>query len=75
VCDAKVQRIRYAANETNYWRRVPNRSKLLADRSLSLPAEKRLARTLEELEELKGAVVISKPVSKTQIRLKFGLVC
>jgi formamidopyrimidine-DNA glycosylase len=35
VCGAKVQRIRYANNETNYCARCQTDGKLLADRALS----------------------------------------
>ena len=35
VCESKVQRIRYASNETNYCARCQTGGKLLADRSLS----------------------------------------
>ena len=35
VCEAKVQRIRYASNETNYCPRCQTGGRLLADRSLS----------------------------------------
>ena len=37
-CGAKIQRIRYAANETNYCAEVSDRRKLLADRALSRAA-------------------------------------
>ena len=52
VCGAKVQRIRYASNETNYCPRCQTNGKLLADRSLSLLLKKDWPRTPEELEEL-----------------------
>ena len=53
VCDAPVQRIAYAANETNYCARCQNDGKLLADRSLSRLLKADWPRTLEELEELR----------------------
>jgi formamidopyrimidine-DNA glycosylase len=53
VCGAKVQRIRYAANETNYCPGCQTRGKLLADRSLSLLLKKDWPKTPEELEELR----------------------
>lgn len=52
VCGAKVQRIRYAENETNYCPACQTGGKLLADRSLSLLLKKDWPRTPEELEEL-----------------------
>jgi formamidopyrimidine-DNA glycosylase len=51
VCGAKVQRIAYADNETNYCARCQNGGKLLADRSLSRLLHDDWPRTLEELEE------------------------
>lgn len=53
-CGAKVQRIRYADNETNYCARCQTGGKLLADRSLSRLLKDDWPRTLEELEALKG---------------------
>lgn len=52
-CEAKIQRIRYAANETNYCARCQTGGKLLADRSLSRLLREDWPRTLEELEELR----------------------
>ncbi len=54
VCGAKVQRIRYASNETNYCPQCQTGGKLLADRSLSLLLKKDWPKTPEELEELRG---------------------
>jgi formamidopyrimidine-DNA glycosylase len=51
-CGAKIQRIRYADNETNYCARCQTGGKLLADRSLSRLLKKDWPRTLEELEAL-----------------------
>ncbi|MEE8545573.1 MAG: DNA-formamidopyrimidine glycosylase family protein [Alphaproteobacteria bacterium] len=51
-CGAPVQRIRYAANETNYCARCQTGGKLLADRALSRLLRKDWPRTLEALEEL-----------------------
>jgi formamidopyrimidine-DNA glycosylase len=51
-CGAKVQRIRYADNETNYCARCQTSGKLLADRSLSRLLKQDWPRTLEELEAL-----------------------
>jgi formamidopyrimidine-DNA glycosylase len=53
VCGAKVQRIRYAANETNYCPNCQTGGKLLADRSLSRLLKKDWPRTPEALEDLK----------------------
>lgn len=52
-CGAKVQRIRYASNETNYCARCQTGGKLLADRALSRLLRQDWPRTLEELEERK----------------------
>ncbi len=52
-CGAKVQRIRYAANETNYCARCQTGGRLLADRALSRLMHKDWPRTLDELEALK----------------------
>ena len=52
-CGAKVQRIRYASNETNYCANCQTGGKLLADRSLSRLLRDDWPRTLEELEELR----------------------
>jgi formamidopyrimidine-DNA glycosylase len=54
VCQTKVQRIRYAANETNYCPQCQTGGKLLADRSLSRLLKKDWPRTPEALEELKS---------------------
>lgn len=50
-CGARVQRIRYASNETNYCPRCQTGGKLLADRSLSRLLREDWPRTLEEMEE------------------------
>jgi len=50
-CGAKVQRIRYASNETNYCAHCQTGGKLLADRSLSRLLREDWPRSLEELEE------------------------
>jgi len=52
-CGEKVQRIRYADNETNYCARCQTAGKVLADRSLSRLLGADWPRTLEELEALK----------------------
>jgi formamidopyrimidine-DNA glycosylase len=52
-CGEKVQRIRYADNETNYCARCQTGGKVLADRSLSRLLRSDWPRTLDELEALK----------------------
>jgi formamidopyrimidine-DNA glycosylase len=52
-CGEKIQRIRYADNETNYCARCQTGGRLLADRSLSRLLRSDWPRTLEELEALK----------------------
>jgi len=52
-CGEKIQRIRYADNETNYCARCQTGGKLLADRSLSRLLGSDWPRTLEALEALK----------------------
>ena len=51
-CQAKIQRIRYASNETNYCPNCQTAGKLLADRSLSRLLKQDWPRTPEELELL-----------------------
>jgi formamidopyrimidine-DNA glycosylase len=53
-CGAKIQRIRYASNETNYCPECQTGGRLLADRALSRLLGKDWPRTLEELEELRA---------------------
>jgi formamidopyrimidine-DNA glycosylase len=53
-CGEKIQRIRYAANETNYCARCQTGGKLLADRALSRLLREDWPRSLEELEERLG---------------------
>ena len=52
-CGEKVQRIRYADNETNYCATCQTGGKVLADRSLSRLLGSDWPRTLDELEALK----------------------
>ncbi|MFB3906808.1 MAG: Fpg/Nei family DNA glycosylase [Candidatus Eisenbacteria bacterium] len=54
VCGTPIQRIVYAANETNYCPGCQTGGRLLADRALSRLLKKDWPRTLEELEELRG---------------------
>jgi formamidopyrimidine-DNA glycosylase len=53
-CGAKVQRIRYASNETNYCPQCQTNGKLLADRALSRLLREDWPRTPEELELRQG---------------------
>jgi formamidopyrimidine-DNA glycosylase len=52
-CGSKVQRIRYASNETNYCASCQTGGKLLADRALSRLLREDWPRSLEEMEALK----------------------
>jgi formamidopyrimidine-DNA glycosylase len=54
-CGAPVQRIVYAANETNYCAPCQTDGKLLADRALSRLLKKDWPRSLEELEARRSA--------------------
>ena len=54
-CGAKVQRIRYANNETNYCPKCQTNGKLLADRSLSRLLRQDWPRSMEEMEERRRA--------------------
>jgi formamidopyrimidine-DNA glycosylase len=50
ACGTKVQRIRYADNETNYCPRCQTNGRLLADRSLSRLLKKDWPKSIDELE-------------------------
>src|SRR4029077_6077759 len=52
-CGEKIQRIRYADNETNYCARCQTGGKVLADRSLSRLLKSDWPRTLNELKALR----------------------
>jgi formamidopyrimidine-DNA glycosylase len=52
-CGEKIQRIRYADNETNYCAHCQTGGKLLADRGLSRLLKSDWPKTLDELEALK----------------------
>lgn len=52
-CGTPIQRIRYAANETNYCPKCQTGGRLLADRALSRLMREDWPRTMEELEALK----------------------
>jgi formamidopyrimidine-DNA glycosylase len=58
-CGSKIQRIRYAANETNYCPKCQTAGKLLADRALSRLLREDWPKTPEELESLTGRAVKS----------------
>jgi formamidopyrimidine-DNA glycosylase len=53
ACGTKVQRIRYASNETNYCPECQTGGKLLADRGLSRLLREDWPRSLDEFEERK----------------------
>jgi formamidopyrimidine-DNA glycosylase len=53
-CGAKVQRIRYASNETNYCPQCQTGGRLLADRALSRLLREDWPKTPQELEELRA---------------------
>jgi formamidopyrimidine-DNA glycosylase len=53
VCGTRVQRIRYAANETNYCPECQTGGKLLADRALSRLLRQDWPKSLDELEEMR----------------------
>ena len=54
VCGTKVQRSRYADNETNYCPRCQTNGKLLADRSLSRLLKKDWPKSIDELEQMQA---------------------
>jgi len=60
-CGAKIQRIRYTDNETNYCAACQTGGKVLADRSLSRLLGADWPRTLDELESLTRAKGKAKP--------------
>lgn len=51
VCDSPVQRIVYAANESNYCARCQTGGKLLSDRALARLLKKDWPKTIDELEQ------------------------
>jgi formamidopyrimidine-DNA glycosylase len=55
-CGAKVQRIRYASNETNYCATCQTGGRLLADRALSRLLRQDWPATVDELEERKRSL-------------------
>ncbi len=54
VCGTQIQRIEYAANETNYCPRCQTGGKILADRQLSKLLKEDWPRTIDELESRRG---------------------
>jgi formamidopyrimidine-DNA glycosylase len=64
-CGARVQRIRYADNETNYCAGCQTGGKLLADRSLSRLLREDWPRTAEELEKIRSGTPASMVSGKT----------
>jgi formamidopyrimidine-DNA glycosylase len=54
ACGTKIQRIRYASNETNYCPECQTGGKLLADRGLSRLLRQDWPKSLEELEEMRS---------------------
>lgn len=64
-CGAKIQRIRYASNETNYCPNCQTGGKLLADRALSRLLRADWPRSAEELE---GLTPTSKKVAPRTVR-------
>ena len=50
VCGTRVQRIRYAENETNYCPRCQTGGRMLSDRSLARLLKDDWPKTIEELE-------------------------
>ena len=65
TCGAKVQRIRYTDNETNYCPGCQTGGKLLADRSLSVLLKKDWPKTPEELEQLRTTAQSRRPASSS----------
>ena len=54
ICGTKIQRIRYATNETNYCPRCQTGGRLLADRALSRLLKQDWPRSIDELEKLRS---------------------
>jgi formamidopyrimidine-DNA glycosylase len=54
ACGSPVQRIRYAANESNYCARCQTGGRLLADRALSRLLKRDWPRTIDDLEKRQG---------------------
>jgi len=64
-CGAKIQRIRYASNETNYCPNCQTGGKLLADRALSRLLREDWPRSLDELDDYLASkrAALSKPAT------------
>jgi formamidopyrimidine-DNA glycosylase len=56
-CGTRVQRIRYASNETNYCPRCQTDGRVLADRSLSRLLKDDWPRSIEEMEQAEAGRV------------------
>jgi len=65
-CGTKIQRIRYAANETNYCPNCQTTGKLLADRALSRLLREDWPRSLEEMEERKKEATKQESIAATK---------
>ena len=65
-CGTKIQRIRYAANETNYCPNCQTSGKLLADRALSRLLREDWPRSLEEMEERKKEATKQESIAATK---------
>ena len=63
-CGTRIQRIRYANNETNYCPKCQTGGKLLADRALSRLMKQDWPRTLEELESLDADLLPARFIAK-----------
>jgi len=63
-CGTRIQRIRYANNETNYCPKCQTGGKLLADRALSRLMKQDWPRTLEELESLGADLLPARFIAK-----------
>jgi len=69
-CGSKIQRIRYAANETNYCPKCQTNGKLLADRALSRLLREDWPTTPEELESLQYARQNHLKIAPAEITVK-----
>jgi formamidopyrimidine-DNA glycosylase len=68
-CGSRIQRIRYASNETDYCPQCQTGGRLLADRALSRLLREDWPRTPEELEMLKAGASGSSPAKPVRHRL------
>jgi formamidopyrimidine-DNA glycosylase len=67
ICGTKVQRIRYASNETNYCPKCQTGGKLLADRALSRLLREDWPRSLEDLEDRLTSAEHLKTLTPTEL--------